>query len=163
MNGICFGVLHQMVPYVRMTRTGKFYLPRPKRYLESQRQLKEKFQDIVQYEYDHEERKLFPHTIRTRIGKGKDKHYVETEILLPIPASTPFDVEINFYYHPDKKPLHYCDLDNLIKAVMDAGNKVIFGDDRWCDGIVANRIQLDEPKSDNKDEVFVEVEFTWLS
>lgn len=45
---------------------------------------------------------------------------------------------------------------------MDAGNKVIFGDDRWCDGIVANRILLDKPKSDNKNEVFVEVEFTWL-
>ena len=156
MNGISFGLLHHMVPYVRMTRTGKYVMPQAKRYLESQVELKNKIKDIVKYEYDHGERTLYTHKVNARMD-GRD---VQIEILLPIPANTPFDVEINFYYHPDKS-MHYCDLDNLVKAVMDAGNKVIYGDDRWCDGVVANRIQLEDPKSSNKHEVFVEAEFSW--
>lgn len=35
--------------------------------------------------------------------------------------------------------LHGCDLDNLIKSVLDAGNKILWSDDRYIDRITASR------------------------
>lgn len=157
MNGINFGILHPMIPYVRMTNKGKYLSPRAARYLQSQSELKDKLMDVIKYEYDHGERTLYTHEVNAKV----DGRSIPIELMLPIPAQTPFSAEINFYFSPSKE-YHYCDLDNLVKAVMDAGNKVVYGDDRWCDSITASRIQLDQPKSKNKHDVFVEAEFTWL-
>jgi Holliday junction resolvase RusA-like endonuclease len=54
---------------------------------------------------------------------------------------------------PDRTPLiimgiimvpaaqgHKCDLDNLIKAILDAGNKFLFPDDRWIDHVTFSRL-----------------------
>jgi Holliday junction resolvase RusA-like endonuclease len=35
---------------------------------------------------------------------------------------------------------HHCDLDNLVKGVLDAANGIVYADDRWIDSIIANRI-----------------------
>lgn len=35
---------------------------------------------------------------------------------------------------------HHKDLDNMVKAVLDAANKIVYADDRWIDSIIANRI-----------------------
>lgn len=51
---------------------------------------------------------------------------------------------------PDKTPLkasiairmpgvHKCDLDNLVKALLDAAQAIAFKDDRWIDAISATR------------------------
>jgi Holliday junction resolvase RusA-like endonuclease len=56
-----------------------------------------------------------------------------------LPGQTPLEVVITIH----KSPLHKCDLDNLVKALLDAGNRVIYPDDRWIDYIRAGR-KLDE-------------------
>ena len=40
---------------------------------------------------------------------------------------------------------HRADLDNIIKAVLDAGNKIVYPDDRWIDSIEATR-EIGDPK-----------------
>jgi len=37
-----------------------------------------------------------------------------------------------------------CDLDNQVKALLDAANDCVFDDDRWCDTIYAVRVQSDK-------------------
>lgn len=46
----------------------------------------------------------------------------------PFPAKTPFGVSLT-YQAPN---IFQFDLDNILKAVMDAANGVVFTDDRWC-------------------------------
>lgn len=46
----------------------------------------------------------------------------------PIPAKTPFAISLH-YQAPN---IFQFDLDNVLKAVMDAANTIIFPDDRWC-------------------------------
>jgi crossover junction endodeoxyribonuclease RusA len=45
-----------------------------------------------------------------------------------VPRSTPFEIELE-YHAPN---IFQFDLDNLIKAVLDAAKSIIFSDDRWC-------------------------------
>lgn len=52
-----------------------------------------------------------------------------------VPDKTPFEVHLS-YHAPD---LFTYDLDNLVKAVMDAGNKVMWNDDRYCTLIVSEK------------------------
>lgn len=52
-----------------------------------------------------------------------------------LPGQTSLEVIINIH----KKPLHHCDLDNLVKALLDAANKVVYPDDAWIDYIRAGR------------------------
>jgi len=156
MNGFSFAFVHHMIPYVRMTRAGKYVSPRAGRYLASQSVLKNLMIERVK-ELADKGQTLYADMINARVD-GKD---IQVEIMVPIPPKETFSVEINFFFAP-KKSMHYCDLDNLVKAVMDAGNKVLFTDDRWCDSITASRIQADEPITNNDHEVYVEVEFTWL-
>lgn len=52
-----------------------------------------------------------------------------------VPDKTPFEVHLS-YHAPD---LFTYDLDNLVKAVMDAGNKVMWNDDRYCTVIVSEK------------------------
>jgi Holliday junction resolvase RusA-like endonuclease len=42
--------------------------------------------------------------------------------------------------------IHKADLDNLIKAVLDAAQSVIFKNDRWVEHIVASQNLAEEPK-----------------
>ena len=52
-----------------------------------------------------------------------------------LPGQTPLEVIINIR----KNPLHKCDLDNLVKALLDAANRVVYPDDAWVDYIRAGR------------------------
>jgi Holliday junction resolvase RusA-like endonuclease len=42
--------------------------------------------------------------------------------------------------------IHKADLDNLIKAVLDAAQTIVFKDDRWVEQIVASQVLAKEPK-----------------
>jgi crossover junction endodeoxyribonuclease RusA len=53
-----------------------------------------------------------------------------------VPEKCQFGAHMTFYV----ASLHKCDLDNLVKAVMDACQKVLFKDDRYCDTIFATRV-----------------------
>lgn len=52
-----------------------------------------------------------------------------------IPGQTPFSVMIVVHHTRG----HQADLDNILKAILDAGNGVLYPDDRWCDLIRINR------------------------
>ena len=54
-----------------------------------------------------------------------------------LPGKTPLKVVIRLY--APTNPGHKCDLDNQIKAICDACNKIAFPDDRWVDQIDAHR------------------------
>ena len=56
----------------------------------------------------------------------------------------PIDVRISIYGNVKSRK---CDLDNQMKALLDAANDCVFDDDRWCDVIIAMRFQADEEKA----------------
>jgi Holliday junction resolvase RusA-like endonuclease len=98
-----------VVPYVRMTTQGKNFVPRARRYLGAQEDIKNLF--------DLAKRNL----------NCFDDYYV--------PEKCPFELVVNFYMNK----LHYCDLDNLVKAILDAGQGILYKNDMHCDVIVAGR------------------------
>lgn len=65
-------------------------------------------------------------------SKGQLAYAFRTQMLRygyePIPPKTPFAVSLH-YQAPN---LYQFDLDNVLKAVMDAANGLLFTDDRWC-------------------------------
>ena len=54
-----------------------------------------------------------------------------------MPAKTPLQVTIRLF--APSKPGHRCDLDNQVKAILDACNGIAYPDDRWIDSIDAER------------------------
>lgn len=48
-----------------------------------------------------------------------------------IDGQTPFGISLD----ADHSAGHRADLDNILKAVLDAGSDVVYPDDRWCDAI----------------------------
>lgn len=52
-----------------------------------------------------------------------------------VPEKVPFCVRLEFY----TSKAHHCDLDNLVKAILDAGQHILYKDDRYCDQIIAIR------------------------
>ena len=61
-----------------------------------------------------------------------------------LPGQTPLKVVIRLY--APSNPGHRCDLDNQIKAILDACNGVAFADDRWVDEIDAERHIGEDPR-----------------
>lgn len=53
-----------------------------------------------------------------------------------IPGGRPLEVVITVY---SPTAFHNSDLDNTIKAILDAANKIVYQDDRWIDRINASR------------------------
>lgn len=97
-----FSYDQKVVPYVRMTRRGKYVRQTAKDYLASKENLSWSFKaQMAENGYE-------------KIGKR-----------------TPFEIEI-LYFAPN---IFQFDLDNLVKAVLDAGNGIIYPDDRWCQEI----------------------------
>ena len=47
------------------------------------------------------------------------------------------------YFYPPKNKAHTQDLDNILKAVLDACKDIVFQDDRWIDYIAVRRITDD--------------------
>jgi len=58
---------------------------------------------------------------------------------LYVPEKVPFCVRLEFYMNK----AHHCDLDNLVKAVLDAAQGILFKDDRYVDELVAVRIKTE--------------------
>jgi len=54
-----------------------------------------------------------------------------------LPAKIPLSVAITVHTHTSQG--HRADLDNIVKAILDACQGVAFKDDRWVDFITANR------------------------
>ena len=152
MEGFDFTVFADLTPYVRMTQKGKYGSERAQKYMSNQ----EEWKDYFQYLIVDLNPPRYPHVKKEKIGK----HTLDVEYYYPIPDRTPFRVELIFTFHPDKDP-HYCDLDNLVKAIMDAGNKILYWDDRWCDSIVAVRQNADMPFAEDKKTIQLRGEYSW--
>jgi len=119
----------ELQPYVRMTRKSMHVDKYALRYLSNQSELR----SLMQTQLEQSERVIF------------GEYY--------IPENTPFQLVmfINVIaseataQRPVRKqsrpafPNHHCDLDNLVKAVLDASSGLIFKDDRFCDLIGARR------------------------
>jgi len=54
-----------------------------------------------------------------------------------MPARTPLDVSIMVCTHTSQG--HKADLDNIVKAILDACQGIAFPDDRWIDHLEATR------------------------
>lgn len=63
------------------------------------------------------------------------KNQMVLENLDPLPDRTPLEVSLSF----QRPAMHKCDLDNLLKAVLDACQGIVFKDDRWVDRIFTER------------------------
>lgn len=105
MTPMHFDLRGPIVPYVRMTRRGKYVREDAQRYLASQTALR----------------------VQMRLAMARAGYTM-------MPLQTPLMVRIVFGWCR-----HNCDLDNLVKAVMDAGNGILWPDDRWVDVIDARR------------------------
>ena len=53
-----------------------------------------------------------------------------------LPGQTPLSVQVRVY---QAKGLHKCDLDNIVKALLDAAQGTVFENDFWVDEINAVR------------------------
>lgn len=103
-----FLITGKIKPYVRMTQRSKFADPQAQEYLASR--------DAIRVQLKQQ-----------MIGLSG----LNSTAMLP--RSAPLRLDVHF-----QLPLpHSCDLDNLIKAVCDAMNGVVFLDDRWIDEIHA--------------------------
>lgn len=101
-----------LLPYVRMTRKSLHVDKYAQRYLSNQSELR----ILMQSRLEKSERVVFGKTY--------------------IPDRTPFQLVMLVNTLNDN---HHCDLDNLVKAVLDASSGLIFKDDRYCDQITARR------------------------
>lgn len=61
-----------------------------------------------------------------------------------LPAKTPLAVELSV----GTDTLHKADLDNILKAVQDSANKIVFADDCWIDRVKVWRYKADEPRAE---------------
>jgi len=57
-----------------------------------------------------------------------------------VPEKTPYQLWISM----NQRSGHRADITNLIKAIEDAMNEVVYPDDRWCDGIMSLRLNNKE-------------------
>jgi len=55
-----------------------------------------------------------------------------------MPAHVP--LRIYLYLYVPSSPGHRCKLDDQVGAILDAGNNIIYPDDRWIDKIQAERM-----------------------
>lgn len=117
-----FTLTGHIVPYVRMTRRGKWVNESAKLYLASQEAL-----------------------------AWQMKQAMSKNELLMLPERTPLQVSILITV---SKRLHCSDLDNQVKAVLDAAQGVVFKNDLWIDKINARRSLLLE----GEDHCYLEVE-----
>jgi Holliday junction resolvase RusA-like endonuclease len=100
-----FTILGHVVPYVRMTRRGKFTSRRAQAYMAWQEDARWQLREQM-------------------VASGWTM----------IPDRVPFVVRMWFTPYQ-----HRGDLDNLVKAVLDAAQVVVFPNDSYCDEIVAAR------------------------
>jgi len=110
----------ELIPYVRMTQRTRFTDKYAIRYREQQQLIRQ----LIALDLASQGLPL----------AGED---------YAIPKDIPFSAHIFIY---TAKPLHRCDLDNQVKAVLDACQKVVYPNDSQCDSIAAIRTQLEKGK-----------------
>lgn len=133
-------------PYVRMTQRSMFVNKYAKLYLSSKANLRE----LLAFELKDEAK--FKSVKRVKVGSQK----VDVESCYVIPAKTAFTVEASVVY-PKGKLKRKQDLDNILKALLDAGNELIYEDDRWCDSVIIKRLEIDN----GRDDIMIWMAFTW--
>jgi len=101
-----FTIKGEIMPYVRMTRRGKWINPRARAYLASK--------EAIGWQY------------RAQMAMNDWPM---------LPGQTSLRVCIEFGYCK-----HTGDIDNLAKATIDAGNGIIWPDDRWIDALEVIRL-----------------------
>lgn len=133
-------------PYVRMTQRSMFVNKYAKLYLSSKANLRE----LLAFELKDKAR--FKSVKKVKVGGQR----VEVNSTYVIPVKTAFTVEASVVY-PKGKLKRKQDLDNILKALLDAGNELIYEDDRWCDSVNIKRLEIDN----NMDVIMVWMAFTW--
>jgi len=102
------------IPYVRMTQRSKHVDERARAYIASQGVLKYQIKEQL--------------------------HDAGLELIV-LPARTPFSLLAQITMAGG---LQKSDLDNQLKALLDAAQGIVFVDDRWCNSIQATRLLGDE-------------------
>ena len=147
----------EVVPYVRMTQKGKYVDKRAQRYMHSQALIRQSIDQQIKDLFNNCQLTLYTHERKIKMGNAT----ANIELKLPLPPRTPFQVSI-FFDYPENKNIHYCDIDNLAKAIMDAGNKLVYWDDMWCDEMKI--VRTNDGERDNPvAEVSVGILYQWLS
>ena len=111
---IYFEYREKIIPYTRMTQRGKFVDKRAQQYLASKESLA---WAMLQH--------------RQTLDVPPD---------LVLFDKVPFLVDIS--YHAPR--LYTFDADNILKAVLDAGNGILWSDDRYCIHVQADKYQAPE-------------------
>lgn len=101
-----------VIPYVRMTRRSKRVNPRAMAYNTNQLEIKARFKEQL-------------------IEKGH-----RTDAFPIFAAGVPLHAHIIIHR---SEALHKRDLDNQVKAILDAAEDIIFANDLWIDRITAER------------------------
>jgi len=112
-----FIITGEIKPYVRMTRRGKWGSPQAQEYLSSKAAIQMQLRAQIQTRTD-------------------------TEDHFPVFGREPLRVRL---WIRVSERLHTKDLDNQIKAVLDACNGIVWADDRWIDDISAVRYMDGHP------------------
>ena len=103
----------ELIPYVRMTRRSMHVNKYAIRYLKQQKELREGIGELL----SSQELKTFD-----------DGLY--------IPDKAPFMLILKV---DTSLRMHRCDLDNLVKSVLDLCQNVVFKNDSYCDAIISSR------------------------
>ena len=108
-----------VIPYVRMTRRGKYVQPDAQRYLSNKEMLKLAIREAKYNQLNDEQiKELYNNYQQTPLG---------------------------MHVWIERPKIHTCDLDNLGKAVLDACNLILYRDDRWIDHLTITRHQSPTP------------------
>lgn len=134
-------------PYVRMTQKSMYINKYAKIYLASKAKLKE----LMLYEI--KDKLNYTSTKKAKAGL----HTFDVETYYAIPDKTPFRIYATVNY-PKGKLKRKQDIDNILKALLDAGNELIYNDDRWCD---AAQIDRHETTSDDLKDIEIWMMFAW--
>ncbi len=90
-----------------------------------------KYMDPTAMSYIHNQR-VIKFYMNQQMNAGNYKTYNQT----------PLGCDLSFYV----TQIHKADLDNLIKAALDAATGIIFTNDAWIDSISARRKKASQPK-----------------
>lgn len=110
-----FEIVGKIKPYVRMTRKGKFVRVRNGKLTQAAEYLDSR--EALQWQFKAQ--------MMGREPFGRE----------------PLCVSITVFY---QNGFHNHDLDNVIKAILDAMNGIVYPDDRWIDAVCAVRGSADD-------------------
>lgn len=109
--------------------------------------------DVMPYVRMTQKGKWKPQAQKYLASQGQLRLLLQNQMqhgLQPIPDKTPFYLRVVFY-----EPVirHNRDVDNMVKAVLDAAQGICFVNDMWCDDEHGRR----ETAPDGKHSVYIEI------